>query len=90
MPRTRKFYGKTKVQIVPEEILPKIKAICEKYGKLDEKQKAEMIQQLSEISEKSENEAQKKNCLECNFKFIYRWEEPCVSCVNYDKLKQFD
>lgn len=52
MPRTRKFYGKTKVQIVPEEILPQIKEICEKYGKLDEEQKAEIINQLSSILEK--------------------------------------
>ena len=51
MGRPRKFFENYEVQNVPVSLLPIIKAICEKWGKLDEKQKAKMLNKLSEVAE---------------------------------------
>lgn len=50
MGRTRKYFEPTEVQVVPISILPQIKSICEKWGKLDEKQKAKTLKKLSEVA----------------------------------------
>jgi hypothetical protein len=52
MGRKQKFFEPTEVQIVPVSILPQIKAICENWGRLDEKQKNKMINILQNIIEK--------------------------------------
>jgi len=49
MGRTKIFFEPYEVQNVPVSILPQIKAICEKWGKLDEKQKAKVLKKLSEL-----------------------------------------
>jgi hypothetical protein len=52
MGRTKKFFEPYEVQNVPVSILPQIKAICETWGKLDEKQKNKMINILRNLVEK--------------------------------------
>jgi len=49
MGRTKKFFEPYEVQNVPVSILPQIKAICEKWGKLDEKQKSKVKDKLGSM-----------------------------------------
>ena len=51
MPRTRKFFEEYTVQNVPVSIAKEIKAICEKWGKLDEKQKIKVSVKLRSMIE---------------------------------------
>ena len=51
MGRKKIYFEEYTVQNVPQSIAKEIKAICEKWGKLDEKQKAKTLKKLSEVAD---------------------------------------